>query len=58
MPHANPTDALLARAAPTAHDWSHTSLAYFKLTRLHKFPAGADVTFWPGGEQNVLLYCS
>lgn len=27
----------------------HWALDYWELTRLHKFPMGVDITFWPMG---------
>ena len=49
----------MSESAPLLHEKPKSSIAwsYFQLTRLHKFPAGSNLVFWPGGEwsQNVHL---
>jgi 4-hydroxybenzoate polyprenyltransferase len=45
---ATETSSLLAQ--PSAQPPKRSKLqAYWELTRLHKFPAGSDLVFWPCG---------
>ncbi|KAJ3558496.1 hypothetical protein NM688_g894 [Phlebia brevispora] len=46
LPAALPGSAVTL--PPSGHGWKETAMAYFKLTRMHVLPAGADVGFWPG----------
>ncbi len=36
--------------ANSPQSFASSAWAYFRLTRLHKFPAGSDLIFWPSGE--------
>ena len=47
------TKPLLEKKQATAkpsQTFASSAWAYFRLTRLHKFPAGSDLIFWPSGE--------
>ena len=45
-----------AQAKQSSQSFATTAWAYFRLTRLHKFPAGSDLIFWPSGEHALTLY--
>lgn len=47
------TKPLLEKKQATTNppqSFASSAWAYFRLTRLHKFPAGSDLIFWPSGE--------
>ena len=45
-----------AQVKQSSQSFATTAWAYFRLTRLHKFPAGSDLIFWPSGEHALTLY--
>lgn len=41
---------IMTAAAPEKSLWYH----YYELTRLHKFPLGSILVFWPSGKSPVI----